>query len=176
MTKVLQWVHRCTKGASAWQVQKGSFAKFWEKIASQSSHFQVMMKITWSASSFSSRMNATYLVCHEIACTHTYIVHIFWDICVCCAYNLMGHWYTSFTILILLCRQNLAKIVSSAEPKTDAITGKDEDKGKGTYCILSWTFWHPRGELWHSAVSDCGIERSSGTTSWGCSSWVLPSV
>ena len=28
-------------------------------------------------------------------------------------------------------------IVSSAEPQTDAITGKDDDKSKETYCILS---------------------------------------
>ena len=77
----------------------------------------------------------------------TWLAH-FWDICGCCTYNLMAHWYISFAILILLCRQNLGKTVSSAEPQTNAIAGKDEDKGKWTYCILSWHFWHPRGELW----------------------------
>ena len=58
----------------------------------QASHqLMMMMKITWAASSFSSRMNATYQVCHGTACTRTYIAPIFEMISVHAVHTISWH-------------------------------------------------------------------------------------
>ena len=146
-----KWQKHYSECTDAPKAQPSSFVKFSEKIASQSSH----SKWWWwrspdqRAPSHQDECNISGLSWDGM---HSYIhcAH-FWDICACCTYNLMAHWYISFAILILLCRQNLAKNVLSAEPQTDAITGKEEDKGKGTPSSIQ-VFDTPEGS--------CGVQQS----------------
>ena len=58
----------------------------------------------------------------------------------------------SFRYLNFIVQTKPGKDCQSAEQQTDAITGKDENKGKGTCCILSRTFDTPEGR--------CGIQQS----------------
>ena len=109
------------------------------------------MKIIWSASSFSSRwMQHIWFVMTQHALIHT-CAH-FWDICVCCAYNLMAHWYTPFAILILLCRQNLAKIVKVLSNRPMPSLGKMRTRAKELAASSPECFDTPEGR--------CGIQQS----------------